>query len=90
MVAVGGYGRGAMAPYSDIDLLFLRGAKADAGVEAAIQVMLYTLWDLGFKVGHASRTVDECLRFAREDSHHPDLAPGGALGGRATPRWPTP
>ncbi len=67
VVAVGGYGRGAMAPYSDVDLLFLRGAKADAGVEAAIQVMLYTLWDLGFKVGHASRTVDECLRFARED-----------------------
>ena len=67
VVAVGGYGRGAMAPYSDIDLLFLRGTKADAGVEAAIQVMLYTLWDLGFKVGHASRTVDECLRFARED-----------------------
>ena len=64
---MGGYGRGAMAPYSDIDLLFLRGAKADAGAEAAIQVMLYTLWDLGFKVGHASRTVDECLRFARED-----------------------
>ena len=68
VVAVGGYGRGTMAPYSDIDLLFLRAAKADAGVEAAIQVMLYTLWDLGFKVGHASRTVDECLRFAREDS----------------------
>ena len=68
VVAVGGYGRATMAPYSDIDLLFLRGAKADAGVEAAIQVMLYTLWDLGFKVGHASRTVDECLRFAREDS----------------------
>jgi [protein-PII] uridylyltransferase len=67
VVAVGGYGRGAMAPYSDIDLLFLRSSKADAGVEAAIQVMLYTLWDLGFKVGHASRTVDECLRFARED-----------------------
>ncbi len=68
VVAVGGYGRGAMAPYSDIDLLFLRRAKADAGAEAAIQVMLYALWDLGFKVGHASRTVDECLRFAREDS----------------------
>ena len=68
VVAVGGYGRGAMAPYSDIDLLFLRTSKADAGVEAVIQVMLYTLWDLGFKVGHASRTVEECLRFAREDS----------------------
>ena len=67
LVAVGGYGRGTMAPYSDIDLLFLRAAKPDAGVEAVIQVMLYTLWDLGFKVGHASRTVDECLRLARED-----------------------
>ena len=68
ILAVGGYGRGAMAPYSDIDLLFLRTSKADAGVEAVIQVMLYALWDLGFKVGHASRTVEECLRFAREDS----------------------
>ena len=68
IVAVGGYGRGAMAPYSDIDLLFLRTSKADASVEAVIQVMLYALWDLGFKVGHASRTVEECLRFAREDS----------------------
>ncbi|WP_174300049.1 [protein-PII] uridylyltransferase [Caulobacter sp. S45] len=67
VVAVGGYGRGTMAPCSDIDLLFLKGSRSDAGVEPAIQVMLYTLWDVGFKVGHASRTVDECLRFARED-----------------------
>ena len=68
VVAVGGYGRGAMAPYSDIDLLFLRGAKVDPAADAAVQVMLYTLWDLGFKVGHASRTVEECLRFARDDA----------------------
>jgi [protein-PII] uridylyltransferase len=67
IVAVGGYGRGAMAPYSDIDLLFLRSGRADAGVEAAIELMLYVLWDLGLKVGHASRTIDECIRFARDD-----------------------
>lgn len=67
LVAVGGSGRGAMAPYSDIDLLFLRAQKTDAHAEALTQCLLYALWDLGFKVGHASRTVEECIRFARED-----------------------
>ena len=67
IVAVGGYGRGAMAPFSDIDLLFLRGPKVDPRVEAATEVILYALWDLGLKVGHASRTVEECLRFAKDD-----------------------
>ena len=67
VMAVGGYGRGAMAPFSDIDLLFLRPYKSTAHAENVIEYMLYALWDLGFKVGHASRTVDECLRIARED-----------------------
>jgi [protein-PII] uridylyltransferase len=67
LLAVGGYGRGALAPFSDIDLLFLRPYKPTAHVESVIEFMLYALWDLGFKVGHASRTVDECLRLSRED-----------------------
>ncbi len=67
LMAVGGYGRGAMAPYSDVDLLFLRPYKQTAHAESVIEFMLYALWDLGFKVGHASRTVDECIRLGRAD-----------------------
>ena len=67
VVAVGGYGRGTLAPFSDLDLLFLRRWKSSAHVESVVEFMLYALWDLGFKVGHASRTVEECLRLARED-----------------------
>ncbi len=67
LMAVGGYGRGALAPFSDLDLLFLRPYKATAHTESVIEYILYMLWDLGFKVGHASRTVEECIRFARED-----------------------
>jgi [protein-PII] uridylyltransferase len=67
VMAVGGYGRGALAPFSDIDLLFLRPYKQTAHAESVIEYMLYALWDLGFKVGHASRTVDECIKLARED-----------------------
>ena len=67
LLAVGGYGRGALAPFSDIDLLFLRPYKQTAHVESVIEYMLYALWDMGFKVGHASRTVEDCLKLSRED-----------------------
>lgn len=67
LLAVGGYGRGVLAPYSDLDLLFVRPRKATARTEAIIAFMLYGLWDMGFKVGHASRTVTECLKLARQD-----------------------
>ena len=67
LMAVGGYGRGALAPFSDLDLLFLRPYKQTPHAESVIEYMLYALWDLGFKVGHASRTVEECLRLSRED-----------------------
>jgi [protein-PII] uridylyltransferase len=67
LMAVGGYGRGALAPFSDIDLLFLRPYKPTAHTESVIEYMLYALWDLGFKVGHASRTIDECIKLSRED-----------------------
>ncbi|MGH7022714.1 MAG: [protein-PII] uridylyltransferase [Caulobacteraceae bacterium] len=67
LMAVGGYGRGALAPFSDIDLLFLRPYKQTPHIESVIEFMLYALWDLGFKVGHASRTVGDCLKLSRED-----------------------
>jgi len=67
VMAVGGYGRGTLAPFSDIDLLFLRPYKQTAHVESVIEFMLYALWDLGFKVGHASRTIEECIKLSRED-----------------------
>jgi len=67
LLAVGGYGRGALAPFSDIDLLFLRPPRQAAHAESVIEFMLYALWDLGFKVGHASRTVAECIALSRAD-----------------------
>ena len=67
LVAVGGSGRGEMAPQSDVDLLFLIPYKITPWAESVIESMLYMLWDLKLKVGHASRTVKECIRLARED-----------------------
>ncbi|WP_108385954.1 [protein-PII] uridylyltransferase [Yoonia sediminilitoris] len=67
LVAVGGYGRGEMAAYSDVDLLFLTPYKVTPWAESVIESMLYILWDLKLKVGHASRTIKDCIRLARED-----------------------
>src|SRR4051812_46780044 len=67
LMAVGGYGRGTLAPFSDIDLLFVRPYKQTAHAESVIEYMLYALWDLGFKVGHASRTIEECVKLSKED-----------------------
>ncbi|HYE46726.1 MAG TPA: [protein-PII] uridylyltransferase, partial [Caulobacter sp.] len=67
LLAVGGYGRFVLSPFSDIDLLFLRPWKQTAHAESVIEYMLYALWDLGFKVGHASRTVDDCIKLSKGD-----------------------
>ncbi|MDQ5832289.1 MAG: [protein-PII] uridylyltransferase, partial [Actinomycetota bacterium] len=67
IVATGGYGRGLMAPGSDIDLLFVLPYKQTAWGESVAEVILYCLWDLGLKVGHATRSVDECIRQAKAD-----------------------
>src|SRR5689334_20424464 len=67
VVAVGGYGRGELAPYSDIDLLFLLPYKPTPHTEQVVEYMLYTLWDLGLKVGQATRSVEETLRHAKAD-----------------------
>ena len=66
-LAVGGYGRGEMAPFSDVDLLFLTPWKIDGWCESVIEETLYILWDLHLKVGHASRTLRDAIRMARAD-----------------------
>ncbi len=67
VVATGGYGRGLMAPESDIDLLFILPYKQTAWGEQVAETILYCLWDMGLKVGHATRSVDESIRQARGD-----------------------
>lgn len=68
VIAVGGYGRGELAPHSDIDLLFLYPYKPSSRIEQVVETILYTLWDLRLKVGHAARSVDDALRAARSDT----------------------
>jgi [protein-PII] uridylyltransferase len=67
LVATGGYGRGLLAPSSDIDLLFLLPYKQTAWGESVAETLLYCLWDMGLKVGNATRTVSECIRLAKAD-----------------------
>jgi len=67
VMAIGGYGRGEMAPYSDVDLLFVTPWKMTAAIERVIESSLYMLWDLHLKVGHSSRTVKECVRLGKQD-----------------------
>ncbi|OOY14220.1 [protein-PII] uridylyltransferase [Thioclava marina] len=67
VLAVGGYGRAEMAPHSDVDLLFLTPYKITPWAESVVESMLYILWDLKLKVGHSSRTLDDCIRLGRED-----------------------
>lgn len=67
VMAVGGYGRGEMAPQSDVDLLFVHPWKTAGWIESVVESMLYMLWDLKLKVGQATRSVEECLRLAEGD-----------------------
>jgi [protein-PII] uridylyltransferase len=67
IIATGGYGRGLLAPGSDIDLLFLLPYKQTAWGESVVEYILYMLWDLGFKVGHATRTITQSVKFAQAD-----------------------
>lgn len=67
IMAVGGYGRAEMAPHSDIDIAFLTPGKQTAWCEQVIEAMLYLLWDLGLKIGHSSRSLDEMVRMAKGD-----------------------
>jgi len=67
IIATGGYGRGLLAPGSDIDLLFLLPYKQTPWGESVIEYMLMLLWDLGLKVGHATRTVDQSIKLSQAD-----------------------
>jgi [protein-PII] uridylyltransferase len=67
IMAVGGYGRGEMAPHSDVDIAFLTPGKQTAWCEQVIEAMLYFMWDLGLKVGHSSRSLNDMVRMCRAD-----------------------
>ena len=67
IAAVGGYGRGEMAPHSDVDIAFLTPLRCTAWCEQVIEAMLYFLWDLGLKVGQSSRSLDEMVRMCKSD-----------------------
>src|ERR1700691_6199055 len=67
VIATGGYGRGLLAPGSDIDLLFILPYKQTAWGESVAEALLYCLWDMGQKVGHATRSIGECIRQAKAD-----------------------
>ncbi|MFS0754346.1 [protein-PII] uridylyltransferase [Noviherbaspirillum sp. 1P10PC] len=67
LVAVGGYGRGELFPYSDVDVLILLAAPPDAQEQAQLEEMVQLLWDLGLEIGHSIRTVEECLSESAAD-----------------------
>lgn len=73
LAAIGGYGRGELNPFSDIDILFLHegdyltAGKAQPALQELVDAPLYTLWDIGIKVGHSVRTVDDCVTTANRD-----------------------
>ena len=67
VIATGGYGRALLAPGSDVDLLFLHPYKLTAWGESVVEYILYLLWDIGFKVGHATRSVEQCVKLSRAD-----------------------
>ena len=69
VVALGGYGRGELAPFSDVDLLFLHQGRGGEAVRRFVEQVLQLLWDVGLTVGHSFRTLSECVEEARGDLH---------------------
>ncbi len=71
IIAVGGYGRGELAPHSDLDLLFLipenLNKTENKNIEGLIQLILHVLWDLGYTVGHSTRTISDCIKKSKLD-----------------------
>lgn len=67
LVALGGYGRGELAPFSDIDLMFLHRDDCKAIAQTAATDILQTLWDIGYRVGHSLRTIADCIVMGRKD-----------------------
>ena len=67
LVAVGGYGRGELFPYSDIDIMILLARPVDDTLKSQLERFVTILWDLGLDIGHSIRTVEECLEASAED-----------------------
>ena len=95
LVATGGYGRALLNPRSDIDILFLlprASNKLPQPLQELVQDVLYLLWDVGFKVGHACRSIAECIEQARADQENKTslmdarLIAGDSGAVRAVPR----
>lgn len=69
MIALGGYGRKELAPFSDVDLLFLHAGKKSDFTETYVEKVLRFLWDIGLTVGHSFRSLSDCADMARSDLH---------------------
>jgi [protein-PII] uridylyltransferase len=67
LVAVGGYGRGELFPYSDVDVLILLDAAPDAALQPKLEELVQLFWDIGLEIGHSIRTIDECLTESAAD-----------------------
>jgi [protein-PII] uridylyltransferase len=67
LVALGGYGQRELAPYSDIDVMFIYRVEAGEAAAALFREVLHPLWDLGFQIGHSMRTIQECIELAGQD-----------------------
>ena len=70
LIALGGYGRGELNPFSDVDVMLLHGdaaGKVSPYIEEMAEQILYLLWDIGFKVGHSTRSMKEALAQANHD-----------------------
>ena len=67
IIATGGYGRGELAPFSDIDILFLHSIRNKKKLENIVKPFLHILWDLGLRIGYATRTAKECIYFSKKN-----------------------
>ena len=67
LVAVGGYGRGELHPYSDVDILVLVPTPLDGAERSQVETLVSFLWDIGLEVGHSVRTVQECAEESAAD-----------------------
>jgi len=67
LVAVGGYGRGELFPYSDVDVLILLQQRPDAAFRDKLERLVQLFWDIGLDIGHSIRTIDECMQESAAD-----------------------
>ena len=87
LVALGGYGRGMLSPGSDVDLLILHEGTRPDDVSAVAERLLYPMWDVGLRVGHAVRTADECVQVAGERLDASTAMLDGRVVAGSAPAW---